>query len=869
MIQNRMLSLLIAFLIAHAACLPHTAQGDVPPAIALILQQRCQRCHGPERQRGDVRLDLLSTDFADARSMETWHEALNVLNRGEMPPQGEPLELAERRELTAWLQSLLKQYREHGAGENAAGGKTVLRRLNRFEYQNTMRDLLGIDHDYSADLPPDERGADGFTNQGAALRISDLQLEHYLRAARRGLRHAIVEGPAPEVHRHQAVESVSDKGKGNWTNELGRDGVFVARVPKFPGEGQFTLRVVARRLGDERDDLPGAYPRMRVRLGYRADTQTPSRVVGESDVSSTSPQTFEFRGRLEEFPIQSRTQSKYPGMLIWIDNVYRAPATTATSKSAQTSPRQPLLLQAAPGPAQAQPQSPQQEPQAPSPRKNKNKNKQKDKAGKKAKRPAKATPAEGPVIIIESIEFTAPVFAQWPPAHHKQLLPQHSDDEVADAAAALRAFLPRAFRRPVSEATVETMVGLFQALRSTSPSFEAAMRETFAAALISPQFLYLVEPQSEQTATPSGNTKAGAPKLGSYEVASRISYLLWSTMPDAALLEQAATGQLDTPEQRRSAALRMLEDPRSAAFINEFSRQWLDLDRVDRVAINPSVYPNFDLALKDQMRRESQAYFGQVLRENVGIAALLDSDFAMWNRDLALHYGLPADQAPPGREFQRIELPSGPRRGGLLTHGSTLLGNSTGEDSHPVKRAVWILDRLLNDPPAPPPPNVPNLDDTRDISRLSVKQRLQAHLENEACADCHRGIDPWGVPLEEFDAVGLWRSEQRAPGQRAGKSSPVEIDSVLPDGAKISGVVELQQYLVEQRLRQFTESLTTRLLEYALGRAATAADGPAIRLIVDKLTAPAPSTPSSSLRPSPGLRDLVLAVIASPEFTRP
>ena len=280
-------------------------QKDVKP----ILLRRCVNCHGPEDVNGNVRLDTLSTNLVkDAAAAETWHDVLNVLNLGEMPPEDEtPLTIQEREILTGWITEKTEQAIQV---RRSTGGQVVIRRLNRTEYRNTMRDLLGLDLNYGPNLLPESPGEDGFTNNGSALRMSPLQLESYLEAARSAMSRAIVTYDEPTVVDATETKTTADKGKGNWTNILGRSGTFVFRSVEFPDEGDFLIRVRARAILP--DDAP--YPQLRVVLGYRADTQTPSEAVGTLEITSEQFQDYEFRRRLETFPRQSRTQSKYPGL---------------------------------------------------------------------------------------------------------------------------------------------------------------------------------------------------------------------------------------------------------------------------------------------------------------------------------------------------------------------------------------------------------------------------------------------------------------------------------------------------------------------------------------------------------------------------
>ncbi|MEM1293849.1 MAG: DUF1592 domain-containing protein, partial [Verrucomicrobiota bacterium] len=346
------------------------------------------------------------------------------------------------------------------------------------------------------------------------------------------------------------------------------------------------------------------------------------------------------------------------------------------------------------------------------------------------------------------------------------------------------------------------------------------IREPLAMALISPEFLFLVEPDSSDKKRP----------LSEFELASRLSYFLWSSMPDHRLFELAKAGTLSDSATLAAEVERMLQSPKSRRFVSQFTGQWLDLDQLDRVAINPEYYPEFDDTLKPWMRQETEAFFAEILEHDLSALLFLDSDFVMANEPLARHYGL--ENGPRTTAFERVALAPDSRRGGLLTQASTLLGASTGEDSHPIKRAVWIRERLLHDPPAPPPPNVPSLDaENPDFAKLSVREQLAAHREEPGCVDCHRGIDPWGVALEHFDAVGLYRDTiQRKVGKKF-VSNPVVAADVLPGGHEVNGVAELRQFLLTERRDQFAHAFVAKLLGYAVGRTLELTDEPQIEAI--------------------------------------
>ena len=750
--------------------------GTFEESVAPVLERRCVVCHGPALQQGQVRLDTLSPDFInDTKAAKTWKSVLNALNAGQMPPQGVArLTAPERDAVVGWLTTEVQRAIQ---AQRSTGGHVVMRRLNRVEYQNTMRDLLGLDIDYAKNLPPDESSVDGFKNNGAALRMSPLQLEYLLQSARGALQRVIVEGAAPRVFEHHGEETVIDKVKTtNWSNRLGRTGVFAARAREFPDEGEFVLRVKTR--AERPAGAPT--PQMLVTLGYRADTQTPSREVARVDVASEQSRVFEFRGRIEEFPLQSRTQSKYPGLLIWIRNVYSDGKPAPQGQKIETK-----------------------------------------KDGKRVVKMIWEEDPGFPKIIIESVSFKAPVFGQWPPQHHARILPVQPAsprDEEPVARGVLRRFMSRAFRRPAGDDAVETMLRFYKKARPTLASFEEALRETLAMVLISPDFLYRVE-------------AAGDRGLDDYELASRLSYFLWSTMPDGRLMELAASGTLNRPDTLSAEVRRMLEDSKSWAFVEQFSGQWLDLAGVDRIAINPNYYPDFNTDLKAGMRRETQHFFAEVLHRNLSALNFLRSDFAMLNHALAQHYGV---DGPRGGAFERVALRPEDGRGGLLAQASVMLANSTGEDSHPVNRGVWIRRVLLGDPPPPPPPSVPNLDSGESgMGMLPLKRQLELHRDNAACASCHQGIDPWGVALEEFDAVGRRRDTILRRNGEQEAYHPVDASATLPDGATVNGFGDLTDYLLRHKNRQFARALTGKLMTYALGRSLELGD----EETVDDLTA--------------------------------
>jgi hypothetical protein len=771
---------------------------DVQP----ILAKFCHRCHNAQKASADLKLHALNSDLVDGPDAETWHDILNKLNLGEMPPEKAPQPNEDQRlTIVKWLTGELKRA---AAMKRSTGGHVVLRRLTRYEYANTMRDLLGVDLDYASDLPPEPASADGFRNNGSALGMSPLQLEYYLKAARMGLAKAIVTGEKPPVYTHHADKSVAQGGRRKnlpVSNRLGSGGLFLARLDEFPRDGEFLIRVTA----GARVPEGMAYPRLSVAIGVRADVLAPKMSAGEVDVDAPidAPRVYEFRGRIEDFPLPGKNP-KYPGMMITLTHVGKAP---------------------------------------PAPKRVK---------GKKKEKPV--IPPEDPtkpLIVIQSVEFEGPLFDAWPPSTHTRILfPSNpSEDEATYARRVLQRFMDRAFRRPVDKTEVEQMMPLYASIRPQAASFEAAIRDVLAMVLISPDFLYLLEPRDELNA---GTKKQS---LSDHQLAARLSYFLWSTMPDEQLFQLAASGKLHNPRVLEKQVRAMIDDGRSWNFVEHFTNQWLDLSGLDRVAVNPEFYPLFDDRLKPAMRLETQHFFAEILRHDLSALNLIDSDFTMLNRPLANHYGI---KGPRGSTFERVALKPEDHRGGLLTQGSILLANSTGEESHPIRRAVWLLDRLLADPPPPPPPDVPELKtDQPDFAVLPLKKQLEIHRTKASCKSCHLGIDPWGVPLENFDAVGLWRTEVSKPGvkKRRKVTTTVDSTSILPGGHEISGVDALKRHLLNHDRQRFSRALVTKLMAYGLGRSLEFSD-------IDTIDRLAKQFNENEFR----LSDLIVAIVQSDEF---
>lgn len=424
----------------------------------------------------------------------------------------------------------------------------------------------------------------------------------------------------------------------------------------------------------------------------------------------------------------------------------------------------------------------------------------------------------GPPLLVHGLEFEAPYHPVWPPRSHSRIFhpSPNAGDEATYAREILARFLPRAFRRDATDDEVERYHAFWSAIRGDCATFEHSVQETLVAVLCSPHFLLMAEPE---------DARDEAGRIDELLLANRLAFFLWNAPPDARLVQLARQGQL-----RASLAAevdRMLALPRCDAFVRTFTREWLRLDRLEGMTINPNRFPDFTRFVKRDMAEECYAFVGFVLREGLPLDTLIDSDFAMLNQNLAEFYGLPGTK---GGAFRPVPLAEGSGRGGIITQGAFLVGHSDGNEPHPIKRAVWVKEKLLGQPPLPPPPNVPDLDASAPASDgLSLKERIEMHRDDPACYDCHAGLDPYGVALEDYDAVGRF-----AP-TRMGE--PVDASTVLPDGTTVEGAAGLKAYLLGAGREAFEASVIEHLFAYALGRETNFVDEAELRSITERVRA--------------------------------
>ncbi len=421
-------------------------------------------------------------------------------------------------------------------------------------------------------------------------------------------------------------------------------------------------------------------------------------------------------------------------------------------------------------------------------------------------------------LALDSMEIEGPLYDDWPPESHRRIFFKSPDAErnPAYAREIISRFAAKAFRRPILDREIDRLMGLFSAEIARESSFEEAVKVALSAVLCAPDFLFLLEPGT-------GGGDSEPRRLNAYELATRLSYFLWRSMPDGELIARAADGSLTEAEMLETQIRRMLADAKSGRFVKSFAGQWLQTRLVGSFPPDAKLYPEYDYHLETSMVRETEAFFAEILRHDLSALNFIDSDFAMLNERMARHYGI---RGVKGDDFRRVSLPANSRRGGVMTHASILAGLSDGTRTKPIKRGVWILENLLGDPPPPPPPNAGEIEpNKKGQAVLSLRQRMVEHRQNSACASCHRKIDPLGFSLQNYDAIGAWRTHE------TGVEEPIDASGKLPDGTEFQTPEEFKRLLMEQK-DAFCRCLTEKLLTFALGRGLEITD----RELLDQLS---------------------------------
>jgi hypothetical protein len=729
-----------------------------------MLDRYCVTCHNQRLVTAGLKLD--DANVANpGEGAEIWEKVVRKLRTGMMPPPNMPQPSTEdRRALLSWLETSLDKA---AAAKPNPGRTETLRRLNRTEYQNAIRDLLSVDIDAASLLPADESGH-GFDN----VTVGDLPpalLDRYISAAQKisalaigstqvSLQSDIIRVP-PDVTQEGHVSGLPVGTRGG-----------VVFPYTFAQNGEYDIQIYLAR-------------------GYSGD------VDGLKDPQ----QSHEIKLLLDRTPIGEFTiQRPANGDDSLIDRnlKIRVPVTAGPHQVGVTFLRNSAsLIETARQPLQSR---------------------------FNERRHPRVTPAISQVSITGAYEpqgadntpsrsrifVCRPAFAKGSGAAGTS-----TADETACAKKILSTLMRRAYRRPISEADLERPMAFYQEGRSER-DFDAGIGKALSAVLINPEFLFRVEADPNKTAA------GAAYRISDLELASRLSFFLWSSVPDDALLDSAIRGELRRPGVLDRHVRRMLADPRSYNLASNFAGQWLRLRNLTSVDPNVRLYPDFDDNLRQAFRLETELFVDSVVRDDRSVLDLLRADYTFLNERLAKHYGIPNVY---GSRFRRVELAPDSRRGGLLRQGGILAVSSYATRTSPVLRGVWVLSNVVGAPPPPPLPNVPALDGNVPAN-LPVRERMAAHRANPVCASCHRTIDPVGFTLENFDAVGRWRDNE-------GDSGAIDVSAALPGIGEVNGVAGLEDALL-QRPELFATTLTEKLLTFALGRGVEYYDAPAVRKIL-------------------------------------
>ena len=764
-------SLGVSVAVLLAATSPLRAAGEGQPAEtaapgqhALVLDQYCVTCHNaPLAARGTVPISL-EPDAADLTTVpanaELWEKVIRKLRTGSMPPAGRPRpDPATSDAFAAWLETQIDQV---AAAQPNPGRTEPLHRLNRTEYQNVVRDLLGLDIDAAALVPADDQSY-GFDNIAGVLKVSPTLLERYMSAAREISRLAVgASAMAPGGETFRIVSDLSQYGHRDGLPFGTRGGMSVSY--NFPRDGEYDIKLQLLDLFSgapirEPHQLEVSIDGVRVTI-FNLGPPDPDRDQGAA--YNTGPDALEVRVPVEGGP-----------------RVVTAAFIKKTDALAES-----------------------------------------------VRLPFDRPHGEGDYLLYQphlgTLTITGPFNATGvgdTPARRRIFVcrPSNENEAAACAAEILSTLARRAYRRPVTDSDLEGLLAFYDEGRQSdrgSGSFDAGIERALRALLVSPDFLFRV------VTDPSG-IDAGTPyRLSDLELASRISFFLWSSIPDDALLEAAARGELGSPDGVEQQVRRMLADPRSEALAKNFAGQWLRLRNISGALPSDVIFPNFGESLRKDFVRETELFFDAVLRENRAVTELLTADYTFLNERLARHYDIPGVY---GSDFRRVTLADANRRG-LLGQGSVLTVTSYPDRTSPVGRGKWVMENVLGTPPPPPPPNVPELEPTEETGKvLAMRERMEQHRANPVCASCHRIMDPLGLALENFDAVGRWRSSM--PGGTA-----IDASGAMPDGTAFDGPSDLRQLLVKNP-EQFATVITEKLLTYALGRGVEYYDVPAVRQI--------------------------------------
>ncbi len=714
-----------------SASTPPASSPDTTENVRALFSKYCLSCHEGDKSEGNVNLKKLLDQGSHAGNRKPWARVKENVEGGTMPPEDNPQPTEDEvAVLRDWVDAEMKKVDcDHAIDP----GRVTIRRLNRVEYNNTIRDLVGVDFHPADDFPSDDVGY-GFDNIGDVLSLPPILMEKYLAAAETVAHQAIVAGASSQGQLRTFEGEGLESAGGSPYSDDGRSLASESEITvehKFPRDSSYILRV--RAFGQQAGNEPA---KMAIKIdGKSLKTFDVAAVEGE-------PGTYELKQKLRGGDRRFAAA--------FVNDYY--------------------------------------EPDNPDPNK-RDRN-----------------------LIVLSLEIEGPLNEPGDPLpeSHKRIIfrtPKTAEEFHEAASAVIERFMRRAYRRPVTGGEVAKLIRLAELARENGDGFERGIQLAVQAVLASPQFLFRVELyRPERDKKGKVIDAAGGARLNDFEVAARLSYFLWSSMPDDELSKLALEGKLRNDDVLEAQVRRMLRDPKAQAFVENFAGQWLQLRNLKTVSPDLDQFKTFDEPLRDAMQQESELFFASIMREDRSVLDFIDCDYTFLNERLATHYGIPNVKGP---KFRLVKLKN-PERGGLITQASVLTVTSNPSRTSPVKRGKWVLEQILGSPPPPAPPNVPILaDDKKAMLTGTLRQRMEQHRADPSCASCHARLDPPGFGLENYDAVGAWRDKE---GEFA-----IDASSKLPTGEAFTGPAELKAIL-KTRKTEFVNCLSEKMLTYALGR---------------------------------------------------
>ena len=762
-----------------------------------FLKKYCFSCHAGDEPAAELALNVFSDDLSLIENRDVWDRVLDMVTTGYMPPaESEYQPTMEASDVFVAQIEAIFEHADRTAKPDP--GRITVRRLNKVEYRNTVRDMLGVDFDPTENFPADDVGH-GFDNIGDVLTMSPLLMERYLEAAEAIATRVILVDPPPPSKRYQRGSRLNPRHDDvpdrrfrlldPTATEAWKSGPFTTGATFFKMFSDEEIIYKATLYVEPDSGTPVAEADDETATA-EADSQTPVEVAlfiqGKALAEVSPPEEL---ARLVGVDPAADNGIK---ILKTFEITSRAPKKTQTVEYLVTGiPNIENAGIAMVKPTEGEPA---------------------------AKLQIRVLWAEGPLDTRPDTQLE--ILACTP-----------DTPQVEQTREVLTRLLRRGYRRPPTEVEVEQLVQFVGAIQADGAKWEAAIQQAIKVILCSPKFLFRLELDDRPQ-------RPDPYPIDEFQLASRLSYFLWSSMPDDELFELAAKNQLtDTLEAQ---VKRMLADPKATELARDFGTQWLQIQRIATVTPDPERFPTFGRRLRAAMLKETELFVASIFREDQSVLDLLDADYTFLNKELANHYGItdtqgnwmgqkktvPGGEAIKGRAFQRVAL-QGASRGGILTHASVLTVTSNPTRTSPVKRGRWVLEQVLGSPPPPPPPDVPELEEDHEATTATtLRERLEHHREDPACANCHAKMDPIGFALENYNAIGAFRT----------KEGELEIDTTaeLPDGTAFDGIADLKQ-LLKDRKQQFVRCLTEKMLTYALGRGLEYYDRPTVDRIVAQL----------------------------------